>query len=53
VPAVLRQGRQAEGANCLRAIAAELHARGMLTPTGKALWSPEQVWRFWPARWRA
>jgi DNA invertase Pin-like site-specific DNA recombinase len=36
---------QAEGASSLRAIAAELHARGVLTPAGKPQWSPEQVRR--------
>jgi DNA invertase Pin-like site-specific DNA recombinase len=44
VLAVLRQV-QAEGVSGLRAIAAELHARGVLTPAGKAQWSPEQVRR--------
>jgi predicted flap endonuclease-1-like 5' DNA nuclease len=44
VLAVLRQV-QAEGVGSLRAIAAELHARGVLTPAGKAQWSPEQVRR--------
>jgi DNA invertase Pin-like site-specific DNA recombinase len=44
VLAVLHQV-QAEGVSGLRAIAAELHARGVLTPTGKAQWSPEQVRR--------
>jgi len=41
---VLRQV-QAEGASSLRAIAAELHARGVLTPAGKAQWSATQVQR--------
>jgi len=36
---------QAEGASSLRAIAAELHARGVLTPAGKANWSAAQVQR--------
>jgi hypothetical protein len=36
---------QAEGASSLRAIAAELHAHGVLTPTGKLDWSPAQVQR--------
>ncbi len=44
VLAVLRQV-QAGGASSLRAIAAELHARGVLTPAGKAKWSPAQVQR--------
>ena len=44
VLAVLRQV-QAEGASSLRTIAAELHARGVLTPAGKANWSPAQVQR--------
>ncbi len=44
VLAVLRQV-QAEGAGSLRAIAAELHARGVLTPAGKAQWSATQVQR--------
>ncbi len=44
VLAVLRQV-QAEGASSLRAIAAELHARGVLTPAGKAQWSATQVQR--------
>ena len=44
VLAVLRQV-QAEGASSLRTIAAELHARGVLTPAGKAHWSPAQVQR--------
>jgi hypothetical protein len=44
VLAVLRQVR-AEGASSLRTIATELHARGVLTPAGKAQWSPEQVRR--------
>jgi hypothetical protein len=34
VPAVLRQGQQAEGANCLRAIAAELHVRTIALSDG-------------------
>jgi DNA invertase Pin-like site-specific DNA recombinase len=42
--AVVRQA-QAEGASSLRVIAAELHARGVLTPAGKARWSPAQVQR--------
>lgn len=36
---------QAEGVSSLRVIAAELHARGVFTPAGKAQWSPEQVRR--------
>lgn len=44
VLAVVRQA-QAEGASSLRTIAAELHARGVLTPGGKADWSPAQVQR--------
>ena len=44
VLAVARQV-QAEGASSLRAIAAELHLRGVLTPAGKPDWSPEQVRR--------
>jgi len=36
---------QAEGASSLRAIAAELQARGVLTPAGKANWSAAQVRR--------
>lgn len=44
VMAVVRQV-QAEGASSLRTIAAELHARGVLTPGGKADWSPAQVQR--------
>ena len=44
VLAVVRQV-QAEGASRLRTIAAELHARGVLTPAGKARWSPGQVRR--------
>jgi hypothetical protein len=36
---------QAEGASSLRAIAAELHAHGVLTPAGKLDWSPAQVQR--------
>ncbi len=36
---------QAEGASSLRTIAAELHAHGVLTPTGKANWSAAQVQR--------
>ncbi len=36
---------QAEGASSLRAIAAELHAHGVLTPAGKLDWSPGQVRR--------
>jgi DNA invertase Pin-like site-specific DNA recombinase len=42
--AVVRQA-QAAGANSLRAIAAELHAHGVLTPAGKAQWSAAQVRR--------
>jgi DNA invertase Pin-like site-specific DNA recombinase len=42
--AVVRQV-QAEGASSLRAIAAELHAHGVLTPAGKLGWSPTQVRR--------
>ncbi len=41
---VLSQVR-ADGASSLRAIATELHVRGVLTPAGKAQWSPEQVRR--------
>ena len=44
VLAVVRQV-QAEGASSLRAIAAELHAQGVLTPAGKLDWSPAQVQR--------
>ena len=44
VLAVLRQV-QADGARSLRVIAAEVHARGVLTPAGKAQWSPVQVQR--------
>ncbi len=44
VLAVVRQV-QAEGASSLRTIAAELHARGVLTLAGKANWSPAQVGR--------
>jgi DNA invertase Pin-like site-specific DNA recombinase len=44
VLAVVRQV-QAEGASSLRAIAAELHAHGVLTPAGKLAWSPAQVRR--------
>jgi len=44
VLAVVRQV-QAEGASSLRTIAAELNARGVLTPAGKAQWSPTQVRR--------
>jgi DNA invertase Pin-like site-specific DNA recombinase len=44
VLAVVRQV-QAEGANSLRAIAAELQAHGVLTPAGKLDWSPAQVQR--------
>ena len=44
VLAVVRQV-QAEGASSLRTIAAELHARGVLTPAGKTQWSPGQVRR--------
>lgn len=36
---------QTEGASSLRAIAAALHARGVLTPAGKLNWSPAQVQR--------
>lgn len=36
---------QAEGTSSLRAIAVELYARGVLTPAGKAQWSPTQVRR--------
>ncbi len=42
--AIVRQV-QAEGASSLRAIAAELHAQGVLTPAGKLDWSPAQVQR--------
>ncbi len=44
VLAVVRQV-QAKGANSLRAIAAELHAHGVLTQAGKLDWSPAQVQR--------
>ena len=44
VLAIMRQV-QAGGASSLRAIAAELQARGVLTPTGKPVWSPVQVQR--------
>ena len=44
VLAVVRQV-QAEGASSLRTIAAELHAYGVLTPTGKKNWSPTQIQR--------
>ncbi len=44
VLAVVRQV-QAKGASSLRAIAAELHAHGVLTPAGKPDWSPAQVQR--------
>ena len=44
VLAVVRQA-QAEGASSLRAIAAELNTHGVLTPAGKAKWSPSQVQR--------
>jgi DNA invertase Pin-like site-specific DNA recombinase len=44
VLAVVRQV-QAEGASSLRAIAAELHAHGVRTPTGKEQWSAAQVRR--------
>jgi len=44
VLAVVRQA-QAEGASSLRAIAAELHANGVRTPTGKEQWSAAQVRR--------
>ncbi len=44
VLAVVRQV-QAEGASSLRAIAAELHTYGVLTPAGKLAWSPAQVRR--------
>ncbi len=44
VLAVMREV-QAEGANSLRTIAAGLYARGVLTPAGKAQWSPTQVQR--------
>jgi DNA invertase Pin-like site-specific DNA recombinase len=44
VLAVVRQV-QAQGASSLRAIAAELHAQGVRTPTGKEQWSPGQVRR--------
>ena len=42
--AVVRQA-QAAGASSLRAIAAELHAHGVLTPAGKPHWSAAQVRR--------
>jgi DNA invertase Pin-like site-specific DNA recombinase len=44
VLAVVRQA-QAEGASSLRTVAAALHARGVLTPAGKAQWSAAQVQR--------
>jgi hypothetical protein len=44
VLAVVRQV-QAEGASSLRAVAAKLHAHGVLTPAGKLDWSPAQVQR--------
>jgi DNA invertase Pin-like site-specific DNA recombinase len=44
VLAVVRQV-QTGGASSLRAIAAELHAHGVLTPAGKLEWSPVQVQR--------
>jgi hypothetical protein len=44
VLAVVRQV-QAAGACSLRTIAAELHARGVLTPAGNAQWSAAQVRR--------
>jgi DNA invertase Pin-like site-specific DNA recombinase len=44
VLAVVRQV-QAEGASSLRTIAAELYARGVLTPAGKPQWSAAQVRR--------
>ncbi len=44
VLAVVRQV-QAEGASSLRTIAAELHARGVLTPAGSAQWSATQIRR--------
>lgn len=36
---------QAEGATSLRAVAAALHARGVLTPAGSDRWHPAQVQR--------
>ncbi len=42
--AVVRQA-QAAGASSLRAIAAQLHAQGVLTPAGKPCWSATQVRR--------
>ena len=44
VLAVVRQV-QTKGASSLRAIAAELHAHGVRTPTGKEQWSAAQVRR--------
>jgi DNA invertase Pin-like site-specific DNA recombinase len=49
VLAVVRQV-QAEGASSLRAIAAELHAHGVLTPAGKPQWSAAQVRRLLAAQ---
>ena len=51
VLAVVRQV-QAEGASSLRAIAAELHAHGVLTPAGKPQWSAVQVRRLLAAQKR-
>jgi hypothetical protein len=42
--AVVRQA-QAAGASSLRAIAVELHASGVRTPTGKEHWSAAQIRR--------
>jgi hypothetical protein len=36
---------QARGATTLRAIAAELNARGIPTPRGQGQWQAAQVWR--------
>ena len=49
VLAVVRQA-QAEGASSLRTIAAELHAHGVRTPTGKEQWSAAQVRRLLSCR---
>jgi len=44
VLAVLRQV-QTDGASSFRSLAAEQRAQGVLTPSGKAGWSPTQVKR--------
>lgn len=41
---------QAEGGSSLRAIAAELHTHGVLTPAGKPQWSAAQVRRLMAAQ---